>query len=75
MKTGRCFDDICLIKGRCVISAEAILYAGTLRSYKRSTLFSSNGVEKQVISFFSAYSNISFQLSFVKESNFLKTSY
>ena len=60
--------------GRCVISADAILNAGTSNEYSKSTLFSSNGVEKHVILFFE-YSKILFQSSLVSESNFVNTSY
>jgi hypothetical protein len=51
-----------LINGICVISAEAILKAGTSKEYNKSTLSSSNGVEKQVTDLDLAYSKI-------KESN------
>jgi len=51
------------------------LNAGTSKEYNKSALFSSNGVEKQVISFFLPYSKIDFQLSFDNKSNFLNTSY
>ena len=57
-----------------MISAEAILKAGTSNEYRKSTLSLSKGVEKHVISFWFAYSKIFFHSSSVKESNFLKTS-
>jgi hypothetical protein len=66
IKIGSFFDATCLISGRCVMSAEAILNAGTPNEYNKSTLFSSNGVEKQVIDFFCAYSKICFQSSSLK---------
>ena len=42
MKIGIFFDATCLINGKCVISADAILKAGTPIENKRSALFSSN---------------------------------
>ena len=70
----KCFDAINLIRGISVISAEAILNAGTSREYNKSTLSLSNGVEKHIMSFFLEYSKISCQLSFVRPSNLLNTS-
>ena len=49
---GKFFFAICEIKGKCVISAEAILNAGTCKSYNKSALSSSKGVEKHVIPIF-----------------------
>ncbi len=51
MKIGNFFDATFLISGMWVMSADAILNAGTLRVYNRSTLSSSKGVEKHVMFF------------------------
>ena len=55
MKIGKHFFATCSINGIFVISAEAILKAGTSNEYRKSTLSLSNGVEKHVICFSFAY--------------------
>ena len=45
---GFIFDAVYLINGISVISKDAILYAGTLSSSKKSTALKSNGEEKEI---------------------------
>ena len=48
------FFEICFINGISISSYEATLYAGTLNLDRKSQLFSSNGVLKQIIPIFFA---------------------
>jgi len=51
MNIGFFLDATFLINGICVMSADAILNAGTFSESRRSTASSSNGVEKHKICF------------------------